>query len=140
MAKPKQQRNKQFQEDWQRGLGNEDLGKKYGLSLGGVKALKQRLRAKDSSLYTEKRPGLTKVEKEVAQASGGLVKFASKPDKTISPQVDKSTSLPIHKRATYYLDPEIIRKIKLVALDRNLDTSALVREILSEWTSQQVDK
>jgi len=133
MAKPKQQRNKLFQEDWQRGLSNEDLGKKYSLSLGGVKALKQRLRAKDSSLYAEKRPELSKVEKEVAQASGGLVKFAS-------PQVDKSTSPPIHKRATYYLDPEIIRKIKLVALDRDLDTSALVREILSEWISQQVDK
>ena len=140
MAKPKQQRNKLFQEDWQRGLSNEDLGKKYGLSLGGVKALKQRLRAKDSSLYTEKRPELTKIEEEVIESSGGLIKFASKPDKTISPQVNKSTSPLVHKRATYYLNPEIIRKIKLIALDRDLDTSALVREILSEWISQQVDK
>lgn len=140
MAKPKEERNRQFQEDWQRGLGNEDLGKKYGLSLGGVKALKQRLRAKDPSLYAEKRPGLTKVEREVAQASGGLVKFASKPDKTISPQVDKSTSLLIHKRATYYLDPEIIKAIKQIALNRGKDASEIVREALSEWISQQVDK
>lgn len=128
MAKPKQQRNRQFTEDWQRGLGNEDLGEKYGLSLGGVKALKQRLRAKDPSLYTEKRPELSKVEKERIEERGK------------SPQVDKSTSPLIHKRATYYLDPEIIRKIKLIALDRNMDSSELVREILSEWISQQVDK
>ena len=137
MAKPKEERNRQFQKDWQRGLGNEDLGKKYDLSLGGVKALKQRLRAKDPSLYAEKRPELSKIEKEVAQASGGLVKFA---DKTIFPQVDKSTSPLVHKRATYYLSPETIKTIKQIALNKNIDSSELVRNILSEWISQQVDK
>jgi len=140
MAKPKEERNRQFTEDWQKGLGNEDLGRKYNLSLGGVKALKQRLRAKDPSLYAEKRPELTKVEKEVAQASGGLIKFASKSDKIISPQVDKFTSPLVHKRATYYLSPKIIKKIKQIALNREKDASELVRNILSEWISQQVDK
>ena len=53
MAKPKEERNRQFQKDWQRGLGNEDLGKKYELSLGGVKALKQRLRAKVNKLASQ---------------------------------------------------------------------------------------
>lgn len=43
MAKAKKGRNKLFLEDWQRGLSNESLAQKYSLSVGGVKALKQRL-------------------------------------------------------------------------------------------------
>ena len=48
MAKPKEGRNKLFLEDWQRGLSNEGLAEKYNLSIGGVKALKQRFRAKQT--------------------------------------------------------------------------------------------
>ncbi|MBA7496199.1 hypothetical protein ES702_06797 [subsurface metagenome] len=138
MAKPKSERNQLFIEDWQRGLGNEDLGKKYDLSLGGVKALKQRLRAKDPSLYAEKRPGLTKVEKEVAQASGGLVKFAGK--KTSKPAIQqvgkqekKLTSKDLYKTATFYITEEQRYKLKLAALEQNKEISQLVREILSEY-------
>lgn len=134
MAKPKEERNKQFANDWKKGLSNEDLGKKYGLSLGGVKALKQRLRAKDSSLYAEKRPELTKIEKE------GIEEVGKRLGKIVKVQVDKSTSPLIHKRATYYLSPETIKKIKQIALNRDIDASGLVREALSKWISQQVDK
>ncbi len=73
MAKQKLERNKLFLQDWQKGFSNEVLGRKYHMSEGGVKALKQRLRVRNPELYTEKRPELTKVER---------------PDKTISPQVD----------------------------------------------------
>lgn len=125
MAKQKLERNKLFLEDWQKGFSNEALGKKYEMSEGGVKALKQRLRVRNPNLYAEKRPGSTKIER---------------PDKIISPQVDKSTSLLVHKRATYYLSPETIKTIKQIALNKNIDSSELVRNILSEWISQQVDK
>ena len=46
MAKPKSGRNKLFLEDWQGGLNNESLAERYNLSVGGVKALKSRLRQK----------------------------------------------------------------------------------------------
>ena len=133
MAKPKEERNRQFQKDWQRGLGNEDLGKKYSLSLGGVKALKQRLRAKDSSLYAGKHPELTKVEKEGIEEVGKRLGKIVKVQVSKSPQVDQSTSPLVHKRATYYLSPEIIRKIKLVALNKDIDSSELVRQILNKY-------
>lgn len=140
MAKPKEERNRQFQEDWQKGLGNEDLGKKYGLSLGGVKALKQRLRAKDPSLYVERRPELTKVEREGIKEVGKRLGKVVKVQVGKSPHVDKSISPLVHKRATYYLTPEIIKKVKLAAVERNIDASGIVREALSKWISEQVDK
>ena len=52
MAKPKAERNRLFIEDWKRSLTDQSLAKKYGLSIGGVKGLKARLRTKDPSLYT----------------------------------------------------------------------------------------
>jgi hypothetical protein len=138
MAKPKEERNRQFIEDWQRGLGNEDLGRKYNLSLGGVKALKQRLRAKDSSLYTEKRPELTKVEKEVAQASGGLIKFASKQTskpaiQQVSKQEKKRPAKEVYDTATYYIDKETKKKIKILAAEQDREISEIVRQILSDY-------
>lgn len=138
MAKPKEERNKQFTQDWQKGLGNEDLGKKYGLSLGGVKALKQRLRAKDSSLYAGKRPELSKVERDVAQASGGLVKFAgkqtSKPAiQQTSKQEKKRPAKEVYDTATYYIDKETKKKIKILAAEQDKEISQVVREILKEY-------
>lgn len=53
MAHPKAQRNKAFQEAWQHGASNRALGERFGLSLGGVKALKARLRQKDASLASK---------------------------------------------------------------------------------------
>ncbi len=138
MAKPKEERNRQFQKDWQRGLGNEDLGEKYGLSLGGVKALKQRLRAKDSSLYAEKRPGLTKIEKEVSESSGGLVKFASKQTskpaiQQVSKQEKKRPAKEVYDTATYYIDKETKKKIKILAAEQDKEISQVVRDILKEY-------
>jgi len=50
MAYPKEERNRRFVADWKRGLSDKQLGGKYDLSIGGVKGLKARLRAKDPSL------------------------------------------------------------------------------------------
>lgn len=112
MAKQKEERNKEFIKAWkEEGLTDKQLQEKFGLSPGGVKGLKARLRKKDPSLYQK-----------------SLIV-----NKTISPQVDKSTSPLVHKRATYYLNPETIKAIKQIALDRDLDTSALVREILNKY-------
>ena len=114
MAKPKEARNRLFIEDWQRGLNNETLAQKYNLSEGGVKALKQRLRTKDPSLY--------------------IKPLASKP------AIQQTSKLAEYKKVTYYLDPKMVKAIKRLAIDRDMDISAIVREALSEWISQQVDK
>ena len=53
MAYPKQERNQRFLEDWQvYRLSNERLGQKYDLTIGGVKALKARLRQKERASQT----------------------------------------------------------------------------------------
>jgi len=111
MAKPKEERNRLFIEDWERGLGNEDLGKKYGLSIGGVKALKQRLRQKYPSLY-QKKP-------------------ASKPG------IQQTSKLSKYKKVTYYLDSEMVKTIKKLAVDRDTDISELIREILREYLRER---
>lgn len=133
MAKQKLERNKLFLQDWQKGFSNQDLGRKYKMSKGGVKALKQRLRVRNPELYTEKRPALTKVEREGIEEVGKRLGKVVKVQVGKSPQVNKSISPLVHKRATYYLSPETIKKIKQIALDRDLDTSALVREILNKY-------
>ena len=107
MAKPKKERNKLFLQDWQKGFSNEDLGKKYNLSLGGVKALKQRLRARNSNLYIK-----PPASKTAIQQNNKLAKY---------------------KKVTYYLAPEMIKGIKRLALDRDMDISELVRKALSDW-------
>lgn len=138
MAKQKIERNKLFLEDWQKGFSNEDLGKKYKMTEGGVKALKQRLRVRNPNLYTEKHPGLTKVEREVAQASAGLIKFAdkqtSKPAiQQTSKQEKKRPAKEVYDTATYYIDKETKKKIKILAAEQDREISEIVRQILSEY-------
>lgn len=125
MAKPKAERNRLFLEDWQKGLNNQSLAEKYNLSIGGVKALKQRLRVKQTGQKS------TKIEKEVAQASGGLIKFASKPATQETSKVVK------YKKVTYYLNPKMTKDIKRLALERDKDISELVRQIFAEYLSKE---
>jgi len=106
MAKPKEERNRQFQKDWQSGFSNEDLGKKYSLSLGGVKALKQRLRVKDSSLY------------KVTSAS-------------TSTQTSTST-----KRMTFWLSGAMIEKIKSLARKQKRTASEIAREVFEDYLKE----
>lgn len=102
MAKPKEQRNRLFIEDWQKGFSNEDLGEKYSLSPGGVKALKQRLRVKNSSLY-----------------------------KVTSPSTSTQTSTST-KRMTFWLPGEMIEKIKTKAKKEERTASQIARELFSK--------
>lgn len=131
MAKAKEERNRQFIEDWKRGSNDKELGEKYHLSIGGVKGLKARLRKKYPSLYIREKPKpLTEVEKEVARASGGLVRFARKtkePVKLTSTQTSASTST---KRMTFWLEEKMIERIKDLAAKEGRTASDILREIL----------
>ncbi|MBA7491371.1 hypothetical protein ES702_01916 [subsurface metagenome] len=110
MAYPKEERNRRFLEDWQvHHLGNERLGEKYGLTVGGVKALKARLRQKERS----------------SPATG---------QKIASPSPSTSTSI---KRMTFWLPEEVIRKVKEKAHSQNKTASAFLREILLEYLKRR---
>jgi len=108
MAKPKSERNRLFQEDWQKGLSNERLGEKYDLSLGGVKGLKARLRAKNPALYTREP--------------------SKEPSKVTSTQTSTST-----KRMTFWLEGEMIEKVKNLARKQKRTASDIVRELFSQY-------
>lgn len=85
------------------GLSNEALAKKFGLSPGGVKGLKARLRQRDPSLYI-------RAKKEVAQVT--------------SPSTSTST-----KRMTFWLPEEMIERIKTKATqERKMGVSYFERD------------
>ena len=48
-------------------------------------------------------------------------------------EVTKSTSQPVHKRATYYLRPEQIKALKLRAVTEERDLSEVVREAVDRY-------
>ena len=103
MAKPKEGRNKLFIEDWQKGLSDKTLASKYGLSIGGVKGLKARLRAKDPSLYTRK------------------------------PSVKATSTSTSTKRMTFWLPGEMIEKVKKLARKQKRTASDIARELFSKY-------
>lgn len=107
MAYPKEERNRHFVEDWKKGLSDDELGRKYHLTPGGVKALKQRLRAKDPSLYEK---GATR-----------------------KPATQQASKVAEYKKVTYYLDSAMAKNVKRLALERDMDISELVREVLGEY-------
>ena len=135
MAKPKTERNRLFIEDWKRGLKDRALAEKYNMTMGGVKALKGRLREKDPSLYVKKKPNsLTKVEKEVARASGGLIQFAGKIKKASSALTSTQTSASTStKRMTFWLEEGTIEGIKGLALQEGKTASQIAREVFKEY-------
>lgn len=59
--------------------------------------------------------------------------------KSQSKQINKSTSQQVYKRATYYLAPEMIKYVKILAIKRDVDASTLVRDILTKYLSRQGD-
>jgi len=108
MAKAKEGRNKLFLEDWQRGLGNERLAEKYNLSIGGVKALKQRLRVKQTGQAKKKR------SPEVTSTSTST-----------TTQTQTST-----KRMTFWLTEAMIEAIKERGKKRGITASEILRQLL----------
>ena len=99
---------------------------------------------------------LSKIEKEVAQASGGLIKFANK---IVNGQRSKQTKLQkdkIHKQTklqsdqkgigkeflpvSYRLSEDMKWNIKRLAVEQRKDVSQLVRDILQKYINEQNDK
>lgn len=108
MAYPKEERNRRFLEDWQvYNLDNEQLGQKYRLSIGGVKALKARLRKKERSSPA--------TDQKIASTS---------PSTSTNPHRDK--------RMTFWLPEETINKIKARAGGQRQTASAFLRDLLKK--------
>jgi len=116
MAKPKEERNKQFIKAWkEEGLSDKELQERFNLSEGGVKGLKARLRKKDPSLYIKKKPkSLTKKESS----------------KVTSTSTQTSTST---KRMTFWLEERMIERIKRIARNQKRTASDVLREILGKY-------
>lgn len=126
--------------------GYSDLG-----SIASVKMQVSKLRK--AGKVPKERP-LSKIEKEVAQASGGLIKFANKitsqeVDKSRSPQVkesrkrqvDKSRKLQDkgigkYKPVTFRISEETEWQLKSLAVSRREKVSELVREIFNDYLSR----
>lgn len=115
MPQEKEERNKEFIAAWkEEGLSNEALGKKFNLSPGGVKGLKARLRKKNPNLYTGK------------QTSKPAIQQVSKQEK-------KRPAKEVYDTATYYIDKETKKKIKILAAEQDREISEIVRQILSDY-------
>lgn len=112
MAKAKEERNKQFITAWkEEGLSDKQLQDRFGLSEGGVKGLKARLRAKDSSLYTGQ------PKKKIRESSSQVT----------STQTSTST-----KRMTFWLPGDMIERIKAKATRKGKTASQIAREVFSK--------
>jgi len=118
MAKAKNERNQQFITAWkEEGLSDKQLQKRFGLSEGGMRGLKARLRAKDSALYTG-RP--KKKVKEVSQLTS--------PSTSTTTQTSTST-----KRMTFWLEEGMIETIKAKATKEGRTASEIARELFSKY-------
>jgi len=137
MALAKEERNRLFIGDWRgKGLTTEELGIKYDMSPGGVKALKQRLRQKDPSLYEK---GPAKEKAEVTSTSTSTV-TPEAPGKARPERKEKVTSASTStltststKRMTFWLPSDIIREIKARAKRGKRTASDILREVLGEY-------
>lgn len=112
MAKPKEKRNEQFIKAWkEEGLSDKQLQDRFGLSEGGMRGLKARLRAKDPSLYSGK------IKKKVREFSS---------------EVTSTTAQTSTKRMTFWLFKDMIEKIKAKATKQGKTASQIAREIFSK--------
>lgn len=106
MAKPKEKRNEQFIRAWkEEGLTDKQLQERFGLSEGGMRGLKARLRKKDSSLYREQ------PKKKIRESSAQVTSRS-------------------RKRMTFWLPEEMINIIKTKAKEQGRTASNIVREIM----------
>jgi len=125
VAFPKAERNQDFLRTWQAGASNRTLAERFGLTIGGVKALKSRLKAKlrgkaestSTSTVTPEAPGRVEPERKEA---------------VMSPSPSTST-----KRMTFWLPVGIIREIKTRAKREKRTASDILREILGEYLKRE---
>ena len=131
MAFPKEERNREFLQSWRAGANNGALAERFKLTIGGVKALKQRLRQKHPSLY--KKIPVSKDEKvtsmsTVTSRAPGRVKTERKEEVT-STQTSTSTT----KRMAFWLEEGMIEEIKELAAKEKRTSSAILREVLGKY-------
>lgn len=114
MAKAKNERNQQFITAWkEEGLSDKQLQKRFGLSEGGMRGLKARLRAKDSALYTGKKSIPSK--------------------KVTSPSTSTQTSTSTKRMTFWLLEEGMIDLIKTKALIEKRTASHILRAILTDY-------
>ena len=117
MAKEKRERNERFKVDWrEKGFSNEELAEKYRMTVGGVKALKQRIRKK---------------EREEKEKKGKVV-IKVKPSPSTQTQMSTSTMTSPPKRMTFWLEEETINQIKRLSQERGITCSQIARELFKE--------
>ena len=121
MAFPKEERNREFLQAWKAGANNGALGKRFGLTIGGVKALKARIKAK-----SRKKTELTSTSTVTPEAPGKVT--PEKKEKVTSTSTSTST-----KRITFWLPEGMIDKIKGLAGKEKRTASAILREVLGKY-------
>ncbi len=121
MAFPKEERNREFLQAWKAGANNGALGKRFGLTIGGVKALKARLKAK-----SREKTELTSTSTVTPKAPGKIA--PEKKEKLTSTQTSTST-----KRMTFWLPESTIGEIKELAAKEKRTASAILRGILGKY-------
>jgi len=105
----KEERNREFVRLWKRlGLGNEELARKFNLSIGGVKSLKARLRKKNPVLY---------------------VRTSVRPSR----EADESNLEGVKKKISFYLPPKMVIKLKVAAAERQVTASELAEAAIRRW-------
>jgi len=160
MTKPKTQRNELIIDLYNQGKSDREI--LTGLLKAGfedyqkVRSVSMQVsRLRKARKIPKERP-LSKIEKEVAQASGGLIKFANKitrgqerkVTKLQKDKVKKITKLQSDQKGigqeflpvSYRLSEDIKWAIKALAVKSRKEVSQLVREILQKYINEQNDK
>ena len=119
--------------------GYKDLKDTHSLS-GVIARLKRRGEIPRERPQQE----LTEIEKEgmrtVEQMLGVKISAGETGQRVIkssSQQRDKSPKRQKYKRITFYMEPEMIKQIKLLAIKRDIDISELGRQVFFEYLRQQ---
>lgn len=103
MPKQKVERNERIWRDFEAGISRKEICQKYEMTMSALKSLIRRMRERKGLLTTSK------------------------------PAIQQTSKLIEYRKATYYLAPEMIKGIKRLAVDRDMDISELVREILGKY-------
>jgi hypothetical protein len=112
VAVEKLERNREFVKAWKvERLGNKELGEKFGLTPGGVKGLKARLRKKDPSLYGKVHLPQRAEEEHKAQREQGGQKLTM---------------------VRWRLPEELVKEVRKKAIDQGQSLRIAVEEILKK--------
>jgi len=113
--------------------GYKDLKDTHSLS-GVIARLKRRGEIPKERLQQE----LTGIEKEGMRTVEQMLGVKISAGET-SRHVTKSPKRQKYKRITFYMEPEMVKQIKLLAIKRDIDISELGRQVFFEYLRQQND-